>query len=583
MKKLNIKNIFFILLVFIGVSCESETSEDSSEQTPEKDEKELPQEGVIAQNGMVVSDHPLATQVGVEILRKGGNAIDASVATFFALAVVFPQAGNIGGGGFAVYRLKDGQTGTLDFREKAAATAHRDMFLDEKGQVKANRSLAGHLAVGIPGSPDGMLKLHEKLGKLSWAEVLQPAIDLAEKGHKLTPVQVKQINRFQDTFDSINHHKVHLVKNSDWKVGETIYFKDLGQTLIRLRDKKRAGFYDGETADLIVQEMHKGNGLITKEDLQNYQSVWREPLQVNYKNYQLISMPPPSSGGIVLGQLLLGIEEFPIREWGYRNTQTIHIMTELLRRAYADRATHLGDPDFVNVPTEMLLDKDYITERKQNIDFNVKTLSEAIKEGEVLSIESFETTHFSVTDKEGNAVAITTTLNGYFGSKVEVEGAGFFLNNEMDDFSIKPGHPNQFGLVGGEANAIAPQKRMLSSMTPTILEKDGQLFMVLGSPGGSTIITSVFQTMLNVIEHDMNMQQAVNAYRFHHQWLPDNIFIEPNVNELDSLVKLELEDMGHLLQDLSQMGKVNSILVRPDGKYEGAADIRRSEATAEGF
>jgi len=583
MKKINVTDILFVFLFFIGIACESEISEEYSEQISEKVEKKLPQEGVIAQNGMVVSDHPLATQVGAEILKKGGNAIDASVATFFALAVVYPQAGNIGGGGFAVYRLKDGEVGTLDFREKAATAAHRDMFLDEKGEVQAKRSLAGHLAVGVPGSPDGMLKLHEKLGKLSWAEVLQPAIDLAEKGHKLTPKQVQQINRFQETFDTINHHKVHLVKDPEWKVDETIYFKDLAQTLIRLRDKKRAGFYDGKTADLIVQEMQKGKGLITKEDLQNYQSVWRKPLQVNYKNYQLISMPPPSSGGIVLGQLLLGIEEFPIREWGYRNTQTIHIMTELLRRAYADRATHLGDPDFVDIPMDMLLDKDYIVEQKEDIDFSVKTPSEAIKEGEVLSIESFETTHFSVVDKEGNAVAITTTLNGYFGSKVEVEGAGFFLNNEMDDFSMKPGYPNQFGLVGGEANAIAPQKRMLSSMTPTILEKDGQLFMILGSPGGSTIITSVFQTMLNVMEHDMNMQQAVNAYRFHHQWLPDNILIEPSVSELDSLVRLELEGMGHLLEDLPVMGKVNAILVRPDGKYEGAADIRRSEARAEGL
>jgi gamma-glutamyltranspeptidase/glutathione hydrolase len=540
-------------------------------------------EGTVGSNGMVVSTHPIASDIGLAILKKGGNAADAAIATFFALAVVFPEAGNIGGGGFAVYRNKNGETGALDFREKAPAAAHRNMYLDENGEPIKNLSIRGHLAAGVPGAVAGMVELHKKLGSLPWKELVQPAIDVARNGHVLTQIAAANLNRTKADFEAANLHPVHVVrKDRDWQQGDTIYHPELAEALERIRDYGNDGFYKGKTADLIVAEMKAGKGLITHEDLANYRAVWRTPVISRYKKkYRIISMPPPSSGGIALLQLMQGSENYPIAKWGHNTAQTMHVMTELERRVYADRATHLGDPDFYNVPAQMLLNPKYNLARNASIRMDKKTPSSDIKEGKVDRIESLETTHFSVADKEGNAISLTTTVNGYYGCKVMVKGAGFFLNNEMDDFSIKPGVPNQFGLVGGEANAIAPNKRMLSSMTPTIVEKNGKLHLVVGTPGGSTIITGVYQVILNVIEHGMTMQEAVNAKRFHHQWLPDQILVERGA--ISDEVKKQLEAKGHVLIEVGSLCKVDAIRVRPDGKYEGAADYTRSDGKASGY
>ena len=537
--------------------------------------------GQVSANGMVSSAHPAATEIGVTILKQGGNAYDAAVAVHFALAVSYPNAGNIGGGGFLVYRKSNGEIGSLDFREKAPLAAHRDMYLDINAEVIDNLSTLGHLAVGVPGSVDGMIKIHQKLGSMPFRELIEPAIQLALNGVVLTARTAANLNNHQQDFIKSNNHIPYLVGDSDWSRGDTLFHKELAATLTRIRDNGRAGFYAGTTAQLIVDEMEKGNGIITKEDLAMYQSVWRKPVVGSYKSYRVIGIPPPSSGGVALMQLLKGAESYDIRNWGFNSTRTIHVMTELERRVYADRATYLGDPDFYQVPTDKLISDNYLKERYSDIDLSVKTSSQAIKQGSVNIIESMETTHFSIVDANGNAAAITTTLNGGYGSKVMVEGGGFLLNNEMDDFSVKPGVPNMFGLVGYEANAIGPQKRMLSSMTPTILEKNHSLFMVVGTPGGSTIITSVFQTILNVIEHNMTMQEAVNAKKVHHQWLPDQVLYESNA--FDSITLSELEQMGHLLKLRDGIGRMDAILVLEDGRLEGAADYTRGDNTAMGY
>lgn len=540
-----------------------------------------PLRGEVAENGMVSSAHPAATEVGLTILMQGGNAYDAAIAVQFALAVAYPNAGNIGGGGFLVYRKSNGEVGSLDFREKAPLAAHKDMYLDQKGEVIENLSIRGHLAVGVPGSVDGMIKIHEKLGSMPFPELIEPAIQLALNGVILTAREASKLNSQQQNFIEANIHIPYLVRQRSWNKGDTLFHIELAATLTRIRDNGRAGFYQGTTAQLIVDEMKKGNGIITKEDLDLYQSIWREPLVGFYKSYRIIGMPPPSSGGIALLQLLKGIEPYDIRSWGFNATRTIHIITELERRVYADRAAYLGDPDYYQIPTDELISDNYLQQRFSDIDPLVKTSSQAIKAGAVNFIESTETTHFSIVDISGNAAAITTTLNGSYGSKVMVETGGFFLNNEMDDFSVKPGVPNMFGLVGDKANAIAPQKRMLSSMTPTIIDKNDSLFMVVGTPGGSTIITSVFQTILNVIEHGMTMQEAVNAKKLHHQWLPDHVLYE--LNALDSITYSELERMGHVLKLRDGIGRMDAILVLENGLLEGAADYTRGDDTAIGY
>ncbi|SDT48301.1 gamma-glutamyltranspeptidase / glutathione hydrolase [Mucilaginibacter mallensis] len=523
-------------------------------------------------NGMVVCAYPDASQAGLTILQKGGNAVDAAVAVQFALAVTLPEAGNIGGGGFMVYRGADGQTNTLDFREKAPAMASTNMYLDSAGNVIPDMSLYTHKASGVPGSVDGMVTAHKKYGKLSWAVLLQPAIDLATNGFKITKHLANDLNRNQAIFKKLNPGKIYLLKDTPWKEGDVLAQPDLAKTLELIRDKGRDGFYDGPVADALVAEMKKGDGLISKADLTNYHAVWRNAITGNYKGYKIITMPPPSSGGIALLQLLKSVEKYPIQKWGHNQDSTVQVMVEAERRVYADRSKYLGDPDFYKVPVDSLLNPVYLNARMKSLNWNAATPSTSIQPGAFVGYESDQTTHYSIVDRDGNAVSITTTLNDSFGSKIFVAGAGFLLNNEMDDFSSKPGVPNMFGLIGGKANSIQPGKRMLSSMTPTIIEKDGQLFMVVGTPGGATIMTSVFQTILNVIDFDQDMQQAVTSKRFHSQWLPDNVEIEAGA--LDTLTRQKLEKKGYKIIDYRPIGRVDAILKTKWGYYDGGADPR---------
>jgi|SRR5665213_3613697 len=523
-------------------------------------------------NGMVVCATPEASRVGLEILKKGGNAVDAAVAVQFALTVTHPEAGNIGGGGFMVYRSAKGASSTLDFREKASAKANRDMFLDNAGNVINGMSLASHQASGVPGSVDGMVEAYHRYGHLKWAELVQPAIDLARNGFKISRRLASALNHTKEQFKKLNPGKSYFIKNEEWKEGDMLVQDDLAKILELIRDRGRAGFYGGIVADELVNEMKSGNGLISKADLQNYHSVWRKPVTGYYKGYHIITMPPPSSGGIALLQLLKSVEQYPLHRWGFNNDSTVQLMVEAERRVYADRSKYLGDPDFYKVPVDSLLKPAYIRSRMASFTWNAATPSTSIQPGKFAGYESDQTTHYSIVDREGNAVAITTTLNGSFGSKIFVKGAGFLLNNEMDDFSIKPGVPNMFGLVGGKANSVQPGKRMLSSMTPTIIEKGGKLFMVVGTPGGATIITSVFQTILDVLDFDQDMQQAVTSKRFHHQWLPDEIDIEPGA--FDSATRSILEQKGYKIVDHGPSGRVDAILVTKDGYYQGGADPR---------
>ena len=540
-------------------------------------------------NPTVVSARKEASEIGVEIMKNGGNAYDAMIAVHLALAVVHPTAGNIGGGGFFVYSDSDGTSGSLDFREMAPGNAYKDMYLDQNGDVIPDMSTLGGAAVGVPGSISAIFEIHAKFGSLPIEDLFEPAIKLAREGFIVTEKQSSSLTGKLEDFILMNGENSLYSKR--YYKGDTIKNKEFAQTLSKISKNGPKVFYEGEIAEMIVNEVVESGGIMTLEDLKNYRSVWRDPVKFKYKELNIISMSLPSSGGILLGQMLKAIEDYDISSYGHNSLKAIQLMTEVERRAYADRSHFMGDPDFMNLPVYELMDKNYIRERMNNFSWEKATPSSEIKHGNIILNESDQTTHYSILDKDGNAVSVTTTLNNSYGSKVYVEDAGFFLNNEMDDFSSKPGHPNFYGLIGSEANSIQPKKRMLSSMTPTIVLKNNKPSLIVGTPGGSTIITSVFQTILNVYEFNMNVQDAVNAPRFHHQWLPDVIIIEKNNsdNTIDSLLReknynviplpFEYDISG--MSPRSSIGAVDAIFIDDNGNVSGGADYRGDDFAAQ--
>ena len=564
---------FFIVLT----ACKTETPH-----------KRTIERGKIADSIMVVSAREEASRIGAEIMRKGGNAFDALIAVDMALNVAYPFAGSLGGGGFMVYRKANGEVGSIDYREKAPIAATHDMYLDTEGNPVDSLSRQGPLAVGVPGSIAGMFAIHEKLGSLPMAEILQPVIELAENGYQITDNQLARFQNYASVFDKVNGketlYSIGFRESDSTKIksGDLVKNLQLAETLKRIAANGKKEFYEGETAQKLVEFIQNHGGIITLDDLKSYEAVWRKPIISNYKNLRVIGMPPPSSGGVCLAEILKMIEPYDLKSFGHNSAKSIQVITEAERRAYADRSFFLGDPDFNDIPIDSLTSEDYAVKRMANFSFEKATPSSEVKHGVISGYESMETTHFSLIDQYGNAVALTTTLNGAYGSKLYVDELGFFLNNEMDDFSVKPGEPNMFGLIGAEANKIEPQKRMLSSMTPTIVEKEGKLWMTVGTPGGSTIITSVLQTILNVAVFDYGMQEAVDAPRFHHQWLPDVVTFEPDAFGKELLDTLSNKGYEIRQENSVILGKVDGVLVLPDGSLEGGAD-RRGDDTAVGF
>lgn len=526
--------------------------------------------------GLVVSAHPLASEAGAKVMKMGGNAFDAVIATQYALAVVYPQAGNIGGGGFLVGVKNTGEKFTIDFRETAPAKASRDMYLDKKGNANTDLSQNGRLAVGIPGSVAGFYATL-KHANLPMEKLIQPAIDLAEQGFAITEREASLLNNQMQYFN--DHNKVPTVfqRNTAWKQGDILIQKDLAQTLKLIQKNGEKGFYEGKTAELIVAEMKRGNGIITLNDLKNYKVAERKPIVFNYKGNDIVSMPLPSSGGILLAQMLKMSGYENLEKYQQNSTEAVQIMVEAERRAFADRAEFMGDPGFITDKTSMLISDEYLKNRWKSFNVNKATPSSEVGKITPQPKESPETTHISVIDKEGNAVAVTTTLNGLYGSKVVVAGAGFFLNNEMDDFSIKPGVPNMFGAVGGEANKIEPGKRMLSSMTPTIVMKNGKPYIIVGTPGGTTIPTSVYQSIVNIIDFKLSPGTTVNAPKFHHQWLPETVMVESNFPET---TLQNLEKKNYKIERVTQIGRTEMIVIDENGNATAVADGRGDDSVA---
>lgn len=527
--------------------------------------------------GMVVSAHPLASEAGAKILKMGGNAFDAAIATQFALAVVYPQAGNIGGGGFLVGTTNKGEKFALDYRETAPIKASRDMYLDEKGNANTDLSQNGRLAVGVPGSISGMFYTHKKYGKLPMAALIQPAIDLAEKGFAVTLREANLLNSTKEDFLKHNSHKTAFTKDIPWKQGDLLIQKELANTLKAIQKNGEKGFYEGKNAQFLVDEMKKGNGIISLDDLRNYKTRERKVLSFDYKGNEIISMPLPSSGGPLLAQMLKMASYENLEKYEQNSPEALQIMVEAERRAYADRAEYMGDPDFIEDKTQMLISDNYLKNRWKNFSFEKATPSAEV--GNIISQpkESEQTTHISIIDKFGNAASITTTLNGLYGSKVVVKGGGYFLNNEMDDFSVKPGVPNMFGAVGGEANSIVPNKRMLSSMTPTIVLKNGKPYIVVGTPGGTTIPTSVFQSIVNAIDFKLSPNFVINAPKFHHQWLPEVIYTEKNFPQ--NTIKV-LEQKNYKFENRNVIGRTEMIILDENGNAIAVADGRGDDSVA---